>query len=492
MKNKILHFITTILCFSPFFVHAQQPGSPLDGLPLYLLSVEKTSTQPGIPLQSFCVGKIGNDLLLVGGRTNGFHGTDPENPGFQFPVKYNNKQFYVLDMSTMRKYTATLPSAYMDQLSSTNMQACQSGNALYLCGGYGQNSSGSYVTYSSLVVIYLQEMIAAIKRYDTLNLQRYMGQASSSNFMVTGGELTNIGSSYFLVMGQRYTGPYQLNAAGQKYTNSIVQLNLSNGGVGTNPTASVVRSINGGDQFHRRDLCVQPIIDNGTPAIGVFGGVFTPVTNLPFLNPVYITQATNGSVKASINQSFKQKTNQYDCARVSIYDPNSGAMSVNLIGGISLYAYKNYDNPNDTLQIDFQVPFVRNITTILKARNGRMFELVTFPQNCMPTFLGAEAKFIPLDQYIYRGDSRGILDYSRIPNDPNGTIIGYMIGGIKAEIPNTNIMHPSVTNSDIYAVRLKRSVNLSEVNMISVSDEEGGTKVKAADEKVKSQYEKEK
>ncbi len=69
--------------------------------------------QKGVALHSFVMGRNGNDILFVGGRINGFHGTDGTNPGINFPTSKSNDRFIVYNISTFQSWSAPLPQKYL-------------------------------------------------------------------------------------------------------------------------------------------------------------------------------------------------------------------------------------------------------------------------------------------------------------------------------------------------------------------------------------------
>lgn len=452
-------FLFTLLLFftTTQFAFSQKTNATI---PSFLVQLKEASIQPGIGLQSFAMGRWNNYVLLVGGRTNGFHGTDGTDSSINFPSSFSNTNFIVMQIGSPQVWTVPVPAPYNVQLSATNMQDCQSGNLLYLCGGYGKDSVGNYTTFSNLVCIQLDGLIPAIIA-NSPNLGQFIGQSYNSEMAVTGGELKTIGNYFYLVMGQNFQGLYT-SPSSQTYTVQIKKFSITLQGTNTPVATLLQRYYDAGrtdstSRFHRRDLNVVPVVSPlGTPGVTVYGGVFTPVTNGPYRAPVYIYQDAKGNTVVQTD-TFKQKTNQYSCASIPIYDNSSKITAVTFIGGISLYNYKNYSNPKDVLKLDPAIPFTRNITTLLRLPGGKTYEIVTFPQNCLPAFIGAEAKFIPLPALLMNG-SQDILDYSKIATNPGGTLIGYMFGGILSTAPQSSTINPTFINNKMYEVYITKRV----------------------------------
>jgi hypothetical protein len=423
----------------------------------YSVSVKPVAGVSCPAIQSFICGRSGDNLLLIGGRTNGFHGTDGTDPAINFPASFANRNFIVYNPVTGMTKMAPLPSAYMDQLSSTNMQGCQSGDYLYGCGGYGPNKTGSYVTYNGFFAVNVPAMINAILNGQS-NLSQYIMSTTVNDMAVTGGELLIMNGLFYLVMGQNFTGLYApppSDTTVQKYINEIRMFSVYR-----NPSlyARLVQRFTDGNRsdntsrYHRRDLNVVQIINgDGKKGIAVYGGVFTQNLNGAWLNPVYILQGANNNPVVSIDNNFTQKLNQYGCAQVLVYDPAGKTMMTTLLGGISYYRYED----NNTLKPDPGMPFVKIISTITRAANGTTTESSS-PRDTLPDFVGAESRFIPKQNLLMAGSSE-IIDASKIPANGRETLVGYMFGGIKSTAKQSSTIYPTMANKTLYQVYVTRS-----------------------------------
>ncbi len=453
--KKIIICLATVL--SVINVSAQT-AKVKTGISPFTISVKAVST-PGLPLQSFVNGRSGDYLLVVGGRTNGYHGTNGADPSVNFPTYYSNRNLVVYNPLTGALKSVTVPQPYYDQLTSTNLQGYQDGSYLYICGGYGQNSAGNYVTYNGVIAMNVDSIVKAINNNDTLNLTRFITSTTSNDMAITGGELFKVGNYFYLVMGQNFTGKYaptgnETNV--QVYSDEIRQFSINL--TGNQLSVQLIKRFTDGNkpdsttQFRRRDLNVVPIKDaNGKDGLAVYGGVFTYKYNGVWQNPVYLLQDANNNPVVTIDNNFSQKCNQYGCAEVLIYDPLTKTMSTSLLGGISYYDY----NASGVLQAYATVPFVKIVSTINRLADGTTTEIVAPQANSLPDWIGAEAKFFPLEQYLLKGHEE-ILDWSKIPAGKN-TVIGYMYGGIKATASQSSYFNPTASNRTLYQVIINRT-----------------------------------
>jgi len=274
----------------------------------------------------------------------------------------------------------------------------------------------------------------------------------NDNMQVCGGELEKIGNSYFMVFGQNYPRAYDGQSG--NYTEKVVQFTLS----GTPPSSIVVEhnylsyAIEGLSPYHRRDLNVLPSILNGTEGLMAWSGVFTE-TQGAWGHPVLIAPDGNRAVLKE-RQDFTQKANLYESASVLQYDPASKVMYTSMLGGISNYFFDPQQDtvvPSDTLDITEQLPFVKLINTIVMTPDTALKEYIQGKNEMLPTYLGANAQFIPSKDLLYNGE---ILDYSKIKGKGK-VLIGYMVGGIRATGPQSGNGTPTYANDKVYAVYSK-------------------------------------
>ena len=105
-------------------------------------------------LQSFAYGQHDGKWLILGGRLDGLH---RRQPFASFDVLGHNNQIIVVDPVAMQSWSAPLTSlstSLQEQLSSTNMEFQQTGDMLYVVGGYGYSATAAdHITYHNLTAI---------------------------------------------------------------------------------------------------------------------------------------------------------------------------------------------------------------------------------------------------------------------------------------------------------------------------------------------------
>jgi hypothetical protein len=453
------------------------------------------ATFPAAPaLHSFVLGQSDGKWLLLGGRTNGIHSFSPL-PVNNFPPAMANHWAWVVDPEAGQSWSVDLYdssltslSAVADSLSASNMQAFQNGNTLYVIGGYGYNrSTATMQTYATLTAIDLPGMVTAVMSGIPANVVGHIRQSlPDDRLRVTGGELEKLGDFFFLVFGQRFDGLYDPSDANndQQYTEEVRIFKIVDDGTNP-PSISDYSTIPAppaepGDplpnQFHRRDLNVMPAIRaNGRPGISVYGGVFT-TQFMPYFNPIYI-DGVEGSNTAAIDRSFNQYMNQYDCARMGIFDTVRGAMYTTFFGGISLGVYAPDSGSSaarvspeadvrvpyadliqmETLQdasgfiLDSNIPFIDQITTVALRADGTSQQCVLAQHSTgslsplqMPERLGTNARFI-VDPAAPAFEN-GVINLRTLTGR---TLVGYLYGGMR-----TNDENPTGTGQSFASNRL--------------------------------------
>lgn len=434
-----------------------EKSTPLENSP-FSIRLEEVKNTKAPSLQSFAFAEWESSWLMVGGRTNGFHGTSDRES--TFPTKYSNTNIFVYSPVNNQVWKMAIPEAYRMQLQSTNMNHIHSGDYLYCVGGYGStcetDSPDCYQTFPNLTAINIPKAIAAIKANDAAGLEAAISTLEDERMRVTGGALRKIGDWYYLVMGQNYNVQYKGGVTGI-YTDQVRKFQIEN----TNGTLAIKNyaaynepwneTPEENNQFHRRDLTVtQSILADGTAGITVYGGVFT-MNGGAFTNPVYIHQDGN-STSFSLDQGFSQKFNLYECANVPMYDPTSKTMYTVLLGGITDFYYDKSGalmpgNPLNAL------PFSKNVTTIIRNANGTSVEM---PQKtpALPAFIGSDAEFIP-NNSLAMYNAYGIIDFSKLPKtETTEVLLGAMYGGILATAEQSSEFNPTYASSKIYNVYL--------------------------------------
>lgn len=430
-------------------------GQPAATAP-YTIEVIDTKAAFAPTLQSFGFGQSGGQWLLVGGRTNGFHGTSDNES--TFPTKFSNTNMFVVDPTSKKSWRLEIPAVFKLQLQSTNMNCYQDGDYLYCIGGYGSScatdSPECYQTFPNLTAINVPNAIAAITSNNAQALEASITSITDERMRVTGGALRKIGGWFYLVMGQNYDKKYKGAVTGI-YTQQVRKFQIGNtGGQLTinNYTAYDVPwstpPLN--DQFHRRDLTVsETIMDDGTHGITVYGGVFSTNGGNGFPNPIYISQDNTGNTAFAFDQGFAQKLNLYECANVTMYDPTAKNMYTSFLGGITDYYYDKAGVLTPGSIMNF-LPFSKNATTVV--RNGTSKTSVEYPQQspALPGYIGSDAEFIPNPALATYGGMDEMIDYSQVPT--GRTLVGWMYGGILSTAEQSSEMNPTFANSKIYEV----------------------------------------
>jgi hypothetical protein len=424
----------------------------------FTVTVTPWDSSFAVGVQSFAWAQYNGKLLLVGGRTNGFHRTSDKER--TFPTRYDNQQFWVLDIQNKKNYSAGIPAAYKLPLRTTNMEFYQDGNTLYFVGGYGStcdtDSASCYQTFSNLSALNVPGLVNSIVAGDTSNLAQYITTTTDERLRVTGGSLEKIGNYFYLIFGQNYNSIYKGGITGI-YTEQIRRFTINNSGgkLSISNYDAIVTPLTYQDlsQFRRRDLNTFPtILPDGTLGIGALGGVFTNQAG-PYPNPIAIS-APNGGLTAAIDTGFQQKFCLYDCARMLVYDPVGKNMYTTLFGGITNYYYDNQGNIQPS-NIDNFMPFSNHLSTIRRNSAGKYTE---FPQYtpALPGYIGSNAIFVPVSGAASYMNSPLIIDYTKLPFGAPAQV-GWMIGGITATAPQSSEFNPTFATKVIYAVYLAKS-----------------------------------
>jgi len=433
----------------------------------FVLKLHPAAQQPaGMPgIHSFAWAHFKDETdghlkwLFVGGRDNGFHMS--MGPYQTFPISRANNNIFVWCPATGQVNSIALPAGWgqSPQLRSTNMEHYQSGDTLIFNGGYGssEDSGSSKLTFNTALFLNVPALGKAVIANDAAGvIASLYGMTENDSLMVTGGELEKIGKKYYLVFGQDYPRTYDFQSG--NYTNSIVSLKLDN----TVPqfTVDTVYTHEGKpateySPYHRRDLNVLPAMFGTSKGLIAYAGVFTQ-TDGAFVHPVKIQPDGNGGITHGIDSSFTQKANLYESATVLVYDTATQVMYTNMLGGISNYYYNDtlgVAAPSDTLKDALQLPFVRLINQIVMLPDGTMTEYIqTKEQGLMPGFLGSNAAFLPLEQFLYDDEILNMAAIKAAGTD--SVMIGHMVGGINAKGAQSGGPNPTKVNEILYEVYL--------------------------------------
>lgn len=437
MKTLKLLFVLILTLYSSSLATQNSPFS---------IEIEPLSINGLGGLQSFSFGQSEGKWLLVGGRLDGLHRTQP---WASFDVSGNNNQLIVVDPTQSSVWTtslSSLPTAIQEQLSSTNMNFYQDGDYLYITGGYGYSATvGDHTTFPYLTAINVPEVINAIINNTSIN--GFFRQITDTQFQVSGGRLKKIDHVFHLLGGNKFLGRYNPNnnpTFTQEYTNQIRRFTIEDDG--TNLNVTHLSSFTDQTHLHRRDYNAEAqILPNGNQGITMFSGVFQLNANLPFLNAITV----NNTSYAEEN-NFQQYYNHYHCAVVPMYSSQNNEMHTVFFGGIAQY----YDS-NGTLVQDNNVPFVNTIARVTRDENGVMAEY-KLPIE-MPGYLGAGSEFIPNKNIAHYTNE--VLKLDEISDTK--TLIGYIFGGISSSAPNiffANDGTQSSATNQIFKVYITKSV----------------------------------
>ncbi len=385
--------------------------------------------EPVIPngftgLQSFAWAKAGNKVLLIGGRTDGLH---KRQPFASFSNNFNNTELLVIDLATetiWRKPVSTLATPLAEQLQSTNMAFFQNGNQLVITGGYGYSESvKDHITYPALITIAVSEIINAI--VTGKEISPFIKQVNDERMAVTGGRLNKLGSNYYLVGGQRFTGRYNPHGPdhgpgfSQQYTNQIRKFNIAerNGMTQIEKYSVITDSA----LLHRRDYNLLPQYDEkGNEMLTIYSGVFQYNKNIPFTTLVDITENIHRELSG-----FNQQFSHYHSATLAAFDKKNNTTYSLFFGGIA----QNYQDSMGAVKNDNNVPFVKHISVV--ERTGSSIREYLIPEK-FSGYFGAAAEFIPANRNLYTGN--GLLKLETVKRKT--MLAGYIIGGIDSRAAN--------------------------------------------------------
>ena len=423
----------------------------------YTIRIEPVNF-PGLPelqspvtAQDLTPGPYQGYWLLFGGRTNGLHTFNPSN---NFPPEDENQAIYVVNPATGQVWSKAWSDTnvsvdLLPPLYSTNQQSHQDGDNLYTIGGYGAEALGGdtfadYVTYDTLTAMSVHGMIDAIINDGDIAAGSQIQQIQDSRFKVTGGELEMLGDLSFLVLGHDFEGQYNPGSSSgfsQTYTSAIhsFQINYDGDVPGSLNVTDFQTQI---DQtnFRRRDYNLGSVtLPDGTPALEIFGGVFTPgpftlaSSNSGFRNPILITGVGETHVVP-----FQQSFSQYSSPHIGLYSETNGSMNTIFLGGITLFDVNFATGDLAMPWINFPpafpgLPFTNNVTAHVTNADGTTQELEM--PNQLPGFYGANARFF--QNAGLTQSENGVLDLDQLLAQ-GPTVLGYMYGGIESTVGMTS------------------------------------------------------
>lgn len=404
---------------------------------------------PGAPrAQSFSFAQWNGRWVIIGGRISGYHsvGGSPA----EFLLSDANREVWVIDTTERPAHTYhasldTLPLSHAiirNQWAATGQLYYQDGSKLYICGGYGQDEAGNWVTFPVVSQVDLPQLIAGVATGKIP--PQSIAFAKSPLVQSTGGELVKLTDGYFyLAMGHSFDGSYtafegngEHNRAGssQQYLNEIRRLRIATTASGLE--VAQVGRFTDETEFHRRDFNLAQIPSAQGLGFAVYGGVFTPETQSDYDKPIYLFPGSS----PTIDSEFHQKLNTYSAAKLLLYSRTNTAMYTTFFGGISHYSWdpgtgqiienaktgtKVAQTYLDGMEWSDQISTIRRIS-----QGGRVLSNETANPSSLPAYVGANAVFIPTPEVARAYPGTDIVDLDAVLS--RKTFVGYLYGGIRA------------------------------------------------------------
>lgn len=451
----------------------------------YSVAIEAVTEKYLAPaLQSYASAMINEQWLLFAGRTNGkdtiggLHNLTADYSLVSFPPKSFNPFIYTFnpktgnqsllnywnmletirvmaaggngesdDIKAVCKKVGDILANYESIFICSNPQAIQSGDYLYVIGGYGPTpgetpTAGNYITYDAIAKINVPLLMRITNRDWSLSVSEWEDLfrfGSNPTLRCTGGELKKIADAFYLAAGHNFNNNEQV------YLNSVYQFDFSEDASTLALTATVTDTISdispkllasnpkladSTSAFRRRDLPIVPSVyldkDNTLASnFALMGGVFKYGKTLAAWNDaIYITP--NGTAQYTFDTQHDQKDyNIYSCADFAIYDSQTEELHTFLPGGIG------NGTPDSHLSGFTNTLGYSKYNVSTKAST---FE--TIP-NVFPSqyFYGAEAEFFPNSNAKYltiNGKETDVIDSDRTFETETTVHIGYIYGGIES------------------------------------------------------------
>jgi len=459
-----LVLVATLGSLSPAIAQNQTPDlTPIlssNSVP-FRIQIEEAAFSLPSGLQSYVLGTHGGKWLLLAGRINGLHGFNSGNNNF--PADTQNTTVFVVDPNLQTVATRSLTNSgsglttnQIDLLSVTAAQSYQSGNTLYLSGGYGVDSSTSnFTTKAALTAIDVPGLMHWVTSPSTNETAaQHIRQVFDPMFQITGGVMAEARPHHaLLVFGQDFEGA-NITSEGT-YSMQVRQFRIVDHGTNLSFIAQKTMPKTPDPNYRRANLNVVPIIEHGRPSFVAFSGVFTPTDGI-WTVPVEIGQNGIATMANPTNAAtFKQGMNNWICPTLELYSRKEGNSYTVLMGGISFGFFSS-----GTFQTDAELPFINQITAIKRDRHGVFSQylmnaeypviLSTGSNPGNQLLFGANATLIAVDGLpAYKN---GVLKYDALGSNP--IVIGYIVGGIQSTLPNTNVSTDSAASPYIFKVTL--------------------------------------
>jgi hypothetical protein len=433
------------------------------------------SGQKPLPrLQSYASAMTQEEqIFIAGGRRQGLH-TFNGAPGINFVKDSANNFLFIIDPSSGEQWSFDVNQLSQDfsaPLQSTNLQFYldEGTRMMYLVGGYGWKADGSDMkTFGTVIRFNLEDIANAIKSgANSQTVQSLMKIGLDDRLAVTGGELTFLNGSFYLVFGQKFDGQYRAFGGSdftQEYTNQYRTFRLDPQSLKV--TVFGTKENSGKDQpFHRRDGNIFESIDpkTGLPIITALGGVFKPGIIGAYDYPIHIS----GPGFVSMDSTTHQRFSQYECPVIPIYYASAKDTSVyhTMFGGISAYFY--HQTPEQKEVFDSVTaqgrndgfPFISDISTIQRSSDGTYQEYILPKTIQNNRLLGTSIPFIKNPKLSTEGLAfpNGVIQLNNFPEGKR-ILVGYIFGGIEAEFPlPLQPNHGTTVSNSLFAVYVTKT-----------------------------------
>ncbi|MGD9635014.1 MAG: hypothetical protein AB7G28_12660 [Pirellulales bacterium] len=414
-------------------------------------------------LHSYAAGHYDGKWVLIAGRTNGVHDLDQSGEG-SFPEESQNRDVWVIDPVAKQSWhrslgdpanagvdpSSGLTAAQITSLTPTNNEFTQQGNRLYMAGGYGLNTAGTFTTFDVLTSIDLPGLVNWVQT-GSGTAASHIRQIDSATASVTGGAMYEMGGRYHLVFGQDFEGDYSPRTDGS-YTRQVRSFDIVDDG--TNLAIANVTQTAPVSAYRRRDLNVVPIVEpdgaGGTrEGLVALSGVFTSSFGA-WTVPVEIdANGTPTMANPALADTFKQGFNGYHSAKLGLYSEAAGSMHEVLMGGISV---QYLDESTGMVTTDNNMPFVNDVTAVTIDAAGKYSQqhLGFYPELLddagMRWRFGANAEFFAADGV--QAFDNGVIKLDALAS---GARLGYVFGGIMSNGPHTRGF-PDVTSTASFRI----------------------------------------
>ncbi|HXU28301.1 MAG TPA: hypothetical protein VN698_13805 [Bacteroidia bacterium] len=486
-------------------------ASDTTGLP-YTVKVEEIIVSALPDLHSYTHAIYQDKIVMFGGRTSGLHTFN-----YVFQTTRSNTTIYVIDTKNWADPTTwtvdSMPDSKISfagkqpypvstsRFHANNAEFFTKDSILYLIGGLlsTDNSTENPKTLNYFTAIDLPTLISTVKNGGKPMRPNAIRQAlilnDSTKFSITGGEISVMNDTVYLVFGWNFYG------SNDYYSHQVKKFTFTDNGSGltVGPMTSWSDGhANGLDAdtagaFRRRDGSMSQMIDpaNGSNMLLYYGGVFKQGYNY-YTTPVWI----NGS--GATEQNFNMRSNIYTCQVIPVYSSSRKESYATLLGGMKNATFTNTGSAAFPVELNATnaplldtvgrsanfsyAPFTNQFTTIRIDANHSFSQYLladSFPVIAKAYTLPGSASdpnlkdtTINAGSVMYTGSesemhwnlnkkylmSNGVVNYDALMADStNGASVGYLHGGILSLRPNiltTSSFHYSVASNRLFRVKI--------------------------------------